>query len=191
MSPLPPMWSGSRGSSLRRLPTAALTSDEIASLRKLLWAAFADDDDGFTEPDWEHAVGGAHVVLEDSGEIVAHASVVERLLEIDGRPMRTGYVEAVATRPGRERRGHGSVVMREANEIIRPEYELGALGTGAFAFYERLGWERWRGPSFVRTPGGLVRTEEDDGFLMILRTTAAPLDLDAPISCDWRPGDVW
>jgi len=81
--------------------------------------------------------------------------------------------------------------MREANEIIRPEYELGALGTGAFAFYERLGWERWRGPSFVRTPGGLVRTEEDDGFLMILRTTAAPLDLDAPISCDWRPGDVW
>jgi len=177
--------------SLRRLPTEALTSDQIASLRELLWAAFADDDDGFTETDWEHALGGAHVVLEQAGEIVAHSSVVERLLETDGRPMRTGYVEAVATRPGHERRGHGSAVMREANGIIRAEYELGALGTGAFPFYEGLGWERWRGPSFVRTPEGPVRTEEDDGFLMVLRTTEVPLDLEAPISCDWRSGDLW
>jgi aminoglycoside 2'-N-acetyltransferase I len=177
--------------SVRRIPTDGLTTDEIASIRELLWAAFADEDEGFTETDWEHALGGVHVVLEEAGGIVAHASVVERVLEIDGRPMRTGYVEAVATKPGLERRGHGSAVMREVNEIIRAEYELGALGTGALAFYERLGWERWRGPSFVRTPAGPVRTEEDDGWIMVLRTADSPLDLDAPISCDWRTGDVW
>jgi len=87
-------------------------------------------------------------------------------------------------------RRHRSVVMRAITAIVRAAYALGALGTGAFGFYERLGWERWRGPSFVRTPEGLVRTEADDGFLMVLQTPP-PLDLDAPISCDWRTGDVW
>ena len=35
-------------------------------------------------------------------------------------------------------------------------------------------------------------TPDVDGFIMVLATpTTPPLDLAAPISCDWRPGDVW
>ena len=45
------------------------------------------------------ALGGTHVLLEVGGAIVSHASVVERILESGEHPMRTGYVEAVATRP--------------------------------------------------------------------------------------------
>jgi aminoglycoside 2'-N-acetyltransferase I len=82
--------------------------------------------------------------------------------------------------------------MEAAGSYIRDRFELGALGTGRAAFYERLGWRTWRGPSAVRTPGGEHPTPEDDGFIMVLETPSTPpLDPADPISCDWRPGDVW
>lgn len=162
------------------------------SIRELLRDAFADDEEGFAQLDWEHALGGVHVVLKVDDTIISHAAVVERTLEIDGQPFRTGYVEAVATRIGHHGRGFGSAVMAEVNDIIRERFELGALGTGRFTFYERLGWERWRGPSSVRTQHGLVRTHDDDGSILALRTPASRLvSLEDPMSCEWRPGDVW
>jgi aminoglycoside 2'-N-acetyltransferase I len=81
--------------------------------------------------------------------------------------------------------------MRVVAEIVAG-YELGALGTGEQAFYERLGWRTWHGPSAVRTDDGERPTPDDDGYLMVLATPASPpLDLDVSISCEWRPGDVW
>lgn len=178
--------------SIRRVATEDLRPEEVAAIRELLAETFGDEDGGFGELDWEHALGGVHVVLEDSATIFAHAAVVERTIEIDGRPFRTGYVEAVGTKVGHHGRGHGTAVMRVVGEIIRERFELGALGTGRFAFYERLGWERWRGPSSVRTPDGLLRTPDEDGWILVLRTPASgAIRLEAPISCDWRPGDVW
>ena len=155
-------------------------------------AAFGTGEEAFADDDWAHALGGQHFVLDEDGEILSHASVVERVLEIGGRPLRTGYVEAVATDPGAQGRGHGSAVMAAATEHIRATQELGALGTGRHAFYERLGWETWRGHASVRTPDGERRTPDDEGYILVLRTPDSPaFDLDDPISCDWRPGDVW
>jgi aminoglycoside 2'-N-acetyltransferase I len=181
---------------IRRAATGDLRPREVRAIRAILVAAFEGDEDGaFTEDDWQHALGGVHVIGATGGDIVAHASVVERPIEVAGRPLRAGYVEAVATAPECQGEGHGSAVMGEVNEVIRAGFELGVLGTGRFSFYERLGWERWRGPSFVRTAAGEVATPGDDGALMVLRTPSTPvdppLDLGAPISCDWRPGDVW
>jgi len=180
---------------LRRLPTQALTDDEARAIRALMEIAFHDDDEpdeAFDDDDWEHALGGTHVVLDLDGEIVAHASVVERWLHVGGVPLRTGYVEAVATAPDRQGSGFGTLVMADVGEIIRAGFELGGLGTGAQHFYERIGWRVWTGPTFVRAPGGDRATPDDDGFVMVLRTPSTPrLDETAPISCDWRPGDVW
>jgi aminoglycoside 2'-N-acetyltransferase I len=177
---------------IRRLPTAGLTGAEIDAIRTILWAAFLEDDEGFTEDDWEHGLGGIHVVAEVDGRIRAHGSVVPREIHVGGIPLATGYVEAVATDPERQRMGLGTAVMREIGDIIRATYELGLLGTGEHAFYKRLGWRTWRGPSAVRTPDGDRPTPVDDGYLMALPTPVSPvLDFDAPISCDWRPGDVW
>jgi aminoglycoside 2'-N-acetyltransferase I len=178
---------------LRRLATGDLTPGEISEIRSVLDAAFGDDEDQrFTDDDWDHAVGGLHVVVDVDGEIVAHGSVVERALEIDHQPVRTGYVEAVATKPGRQGRGHGATVMRAIDDEIRARFELGALGTGSHGFYERLGWETWVGPSSVRTPDGERRTPDEDGYIMVLRTPSTPpFDPRATISCEWRPGDVW
>ena len=179
-------------SRVRRVATDDLTAAESAALRALLWAAFPPGEEGFTEDDWEHALGGMHFLLEDMGEIAAHASVVERDLHIAGRPVRTGYVEAVATAPTSQGRGLGTVVIRDVNAYIRDAFEMGALGTGLHGFYERLGWETWRGPTSVRADRGERRTPDDDGYILVLRTPTSPqLDLGAPITCDWRPGDVW
>ena len=178
---------------LRTLATTQLTEPEIAVIRALMADAFGpDEDERFTDDDWGHALGGTHFVLELGGEIVSHASVVERAIEVDGRPLRTGYVEAVATAPDRQGNGFGSIVMAAADAHIRDRFELGALGTGRHHFYERLGWSRWQGPSSVRTPEGAEPTPDDDAYIMVLATPTSPsLDLSAPISCESRPGDVW
>ncbi len=179
---------------LRRLATSDLTPAERTSIRALLDAAFdhEDPDERFSEDDWQHALGGTHVVLDLDGEIVAHASVVPRDLRADGRSVRTGYVEAVATVPARHGQSFGTIVMKDVGDLIRDGFELGALGTGAYHFYERLGWTAWRGPTAVRTDDGERRTPGDDGFILVLRTPTTPtLDDTGPISCDWRPGDVW
>lgn len=180
-------------SRLRRLPTEKLTTDEVAAIRDLLAAAFGPgDEDRFTEDDWQHAIGGIHFVLDLGGDVGAHASVVERELHVDGRPLRTGYVEAVATAPSLQGTGLGTRVMREVGSFIDHRFELGALGTGSHRFYQRLGWVTWEGPSSVRTPTGEQPTPDEDGYIMVLRTRSSPpLDLTAPITCDWRPGDVW
>jgi aminoglycoside 2'-N-acetyltransferase I len=164
----------------------------MAAIREVVWAAFADDPQSFTEEDWAHALGGVHFVLEENGMVVAHASVVERELHAGEHQLATGYVEAVATRKDLWGRGHGSMVMREVGEYIDETFPLGALDTGLNTFYERLGWVTWNGPTFVRTESGLVRTREDDGNVMVRLTPTSPkLDLSAPISCEWRSGDVW
>lgn len=145
-----------------------------------------------TEEDWQHALGGTHVLAEQDGRLVAHAAVVERTLYVGERPVRTGYVEAVATAPQRQGSGLGTIVMTEIGSMIRDGYELGGLGTGAHHFYERLGWIRWRGPTAVRTSAGLRRTPEEDGYILVLPTpTSPPLDLDAMLSCEDRAGDGW
>lgn len=184
---------GSDRPRLRRVSTQDLTVPEITAILALLVATFGpDDEERFTDDDWDHAIGGIHFVLDLDGDIIAHASVVERELHVDGRALRTGYVEAVAVAPDRQGAGSGSLVMGDVTSYIGEQFELGALGTGRHRFYERLGWRTWTGPSFVRTADGPRRTPDEDGYLLVLSTPSSPpLDLAASISCEWRPGDVW
>lgn len=83
--------------------------------------------------------------------------------------------------------------MAVVGDVIRERFELGALGTGSQHFYERLGWQAWQGPAFVRTADGDVRTPDEEGFILWLRTPSTPPEITGsePLSCEWRPGDVW
>lgn len=172
------------------LDTADAPEDVLMRAHELCLRAFDGD---FDPEDWEHALGGRHFLVFEGGMPLSHASVVERILWIDDIPYRTGYVEAVATEPSHQGLGLGTAVMRQAGEWIRGTFELGCLGTGEHHFYERLGWERWRGSSAVRHPDGThVPTREDDDGLMILRTEATRgLDLTGLIACSPRSGDDW
>jgi aminoglycoside 2'-N-acetyltransferase I len=178
--------------SVRRVRSGDLTRDELAAIRALCDAAWAGPGDPFGDDDWQHGLGGVHVLVEDGGEILAHGSVVPRTLRTGEIDVATGYVEAVATWPAHRRRGHGTSVMREVTALVDGAFALGALCTSVPGFYERLGWTRWTGPTSVRVDGGERPTPEEDGGVLIRMTRSSPpLDPSAPISCDWRPGDVW
>jgi aminoglycoside 2'-N-acetyltransferase I len=176
---------------LRRAATAELSGGELEAVRRLVFGAFAGR---FDEHDWEHALGGVHVLAVEDGAVVAHGSVVPRMLTAGELALRTGYVEGVATREDRRRRGLATLVMAEAGKVVQEGYELGALadGTRVPGFYQRLGWEAWQGPTWAAGPDGPARTAEEDGSVLVLRTPATgTLDLTGPLTCDWRPGDVW
>ena len=171
--------------------TAELDGRELEAVRRLLFQAFAGR---FDEHDWAHTLGGTHVLVSEEDGPVAHGAVVPRTLVAGGRALRAGYIEGVATRGDRRGRGLATLVVRELGRVVQRTYELGALsdGTGIPGFYHRLGWETWQGPTWVDGPDGPVRTAEEDGGVLVLRTPAtAGLDLAAPLTCDWRAGDVW
>ena len=132
-------------------------------------------DGDFSTDDVAHAMGGIHWLAEGRGRIVGHASVVPRLLEADGVPVATGYVEAVATHPDwrrpRDREPPDDPGERAHRRDVRAGRPVARTST---ACMRGLGWERWRGPTYVRTADGLVRTEDEDDGIMILRTPRTP-----------------
>ena len=174
---------------LRTSHTAELDTAALAGARALLDDVFAGE---LTDDDWEHALGGVHVLLSDDGELVGHASVVQRRLLHGGRALRTGYVEGVGVRADRRGRGHGAALMDAIERVVRGAYELGALGTTdeAHDFYVARGWRPWQGELSALTPGGIRRTPEEQGGVLVLPLTA-PLDFESELTCDWRDGDVW
>jgi aminoglycoside 2'-N-acetyltransferase I len=173
-------------------PTHELSPDQLAEVRALCDAAWSVTDETFDDNDWRSAQGGMHFILSDGGAMVSHGSVVERVLELDGRSLRAGYVEAVATLPARQGEGLGTIVIREITAFIDRTYELGALNTGVAPFYERLGWRRWPGRTGVRTAGGLQLTPEEDGGVFVRYPGEVPATTARSLlTCDWRPGEVW
>lgn len=167
------------------LRTDELSEDRLARIRALLLDAFDGD---FSDHDWAHALGGWHVLIGDE----AHAAVVERTIDIGRYALRAGYVESVATAPASQRHGLGSSVMRRVGDLLRERFDFGVLSTNRHRFYERLGWERWQGPTYVRHGDAVVRTADEDAGIMVLRYGAtATLDLTQTITCDSRPGDDW
>ena len=169
--------------------TGDASPELLQEIRSVLESAF---EGGFTGDDWDHTLGGWHVVVTDTDEVVSHAAVVARILEFDGRTLSTGYVEGVGTRPDRQGEGLGTLAMELIATLIQEHFEVGALSTGDPGFYERLGWERWRGPSFVRRGSELLRTEDEDAGLMVLRFGGSEaVDIGGSITCEDRPGDAW
>ena len=169
--------------------TADLDAHTRSAVRDLLDAAYGGG--AFADTDWEHALGGMHVLSHDGDDVVGHAALVQRRLLHGGRALRTGYVEAVGVHPSHRRRGIATALMREVVRLVRGGYELGALAASeeAVALYAGLGWVRWTGPTAALTPDGITATPDEDS-IMVLPVTAA-LDPAAELVCDWRDGDVW
>jgi aminoglycoside 2'-N-acetyltransferase I len=176
---------------LIRRTTAELTAEQRSQLRRLFDQAWGGKGGTFDDNDWQAALGGSHFILHEDGLIVSHAAVVERTLEFAGTPMRTGYVEAVATLPERQGEGHATRVMAEVNAFIDREYEVGALGAAAPEFYARIGWAPWPALTAARTADGVRMTPEEDGHIFVRPVEAAAVAKEALLVCAGRPGDPW
>ncbi|QEU78606.1 GNAT family N-acetyltransferase [Streptomyces subrutilus] len=171
--------------------TAELTGGELAEVRALLDGAFGGR---FAEEDFEHALGGVHVLVRSAGgELVAHGSVVQRRAVHRGRALRTGYVEAVAVRADRRRQGLGGRVMDGLERVIGGAYLLGALSASAdgAGLYAGRGWQVWAGELGTLGPGGPVRLAEEEGTTYVWAPPGAALpDPAGRLDFDWRNGDV-
>ena len=177
------------------LHTWQLEAARLAVIRRMLDDAYEGE---FADADWEHTLGGVHALVWEGGEPIAHGSVVQRRLlytppesTASARALRGGYIEGVAVRADRRRRGLGRAVMAALGDVARGAYALGALSASdeGRALYESLGWRHWRGRTFAMTPTGTVRTEAEDAGIFVL--PVEPLDLGGDLTCDWRDGDVW
>ncbi len=172
---------------LRTVHTADLSDGSAAAIRELLDGAFGK----VSEDTYQNVLGGVHALLVEDGALIGHASVVQRRMLHGGRALRTGYIEGVAVRADRRRRGHGAALMSALERIVRAGYQFGALGASddGAQLYVARGWQQWRGPIAALTPDGIRRTPDKAGAIYVLPVT--PVDLSGELVCDWRPGSVW
>lgn len=71
------------------------------------------------------------------------------------------------------------------------DYEIACLETEDPEFYQRLGWEEWRGPLGGRSETGLLPTPDQRG-VMILRLPLTPrLDLDEQLTIEATGFRIW
>jgi aminoglycoside 2'-N-acetyltransferase I len=174
---------------IRVAHTADVEPAVLDDARRLLDEAFDGD---MSEEDWRHCLGGVHALAFDGDALVGHAAVAQRSMLVRGRALRCGYVEGVAVRADRRRRGYAGAMMAELERVIEAAYDFGALCASdeAVGFYRARGWRVWEGPTSVFAPDGIAPTPEEDGAVFMWPGAVAP-DVTAPIACDWRDGDVW
>ncbi len=168
--------------------TDALSAPDVRAILSLCEAAYEEDVSG----DLRDVGAGVHALGRMSGILVTHAMIVARQLQMrDGAFMHTAYVELVATAPAHQRHGHATTLLR-ALERRMQGFDLGALSPSDAAFHARFGWELWRGPLSVRTATGMEPSPDDESVMIRrLPQTPSQLDLEAPLSIEWRAGDVW
>ncbi|MFJ6699143.1 GNAT family N-acetyltransferase [Streptomyces sp. NPDC091272] len=175
---------------LHTVHTAHLTPAELGALRGLLDTAF---DGGFADEDWDHSLGGMHALISEEGELIAHGSLIQRRVLHRGHSLRVGYVEAVAVRPDRRRRGLGGRIMAALEEIVDGAYLFGALSASASgaALYAGRGWQVWPGGLAALGPEGVVPLPDEEGSTYVRPAAGRNLpDPQSALYFDWRNGDV-
>ena len=136
---------------------------------------------------------GLHVFGYLDGELVSHAVLTTRWLQVDNDPlMRTAYIDAVSTMRAFQGRGYGGAVMRRiADAAADAEYDIACLETERIGFYEQLGWEVWRGALGGRSEQGLVLTPDQKG-IMILHLPRTPLlNVGGLLTIECSPARIW
>lgn len=167
-------------------PASSLAPADHAVILALCTTAYEED---FT-PILAQFPDPIHIIGRIDTSIVTHALWVTRWLQPQGHPLlRTAYVEAVATLPIEQGRGHATALIAALPPLLT-EFDLAALSPSEPQFYARLGWQSWQGPLAVRTPTGLESTPDEEA--MILRLPRTPsLDLTTTLSIEPRDGEAW
>jgi aminoglycoside 2'-N-acetyltransferase I len=163
-----------------------LSQDEIRKILSLLTDAFEED----FEPFLQSFKQPTHVIAKLGDKLVSHALWITRWLQVSDYPLlHTAYVEAVATEGSHRRSGYATLVMARLNQEIQ-DYDIGALSPADTTLYARLGWEYWQGPLYSRKEDQFILVPNETA--MILRTKNTPgLNTHAPLSIEWREGEVW
>ena len=166
----------------------AFAAENISDLLELFDDAYEGD---FSEQDWYHTIGGNRFVVMLDDCIVAHAAVVPREVHINGTPLTVGYLEGVAVSTSHQGQGIGNQLVQYVTQFCSINYQLSMLSTDEFRFYEKLGWQQFRGKSGVIVDGiPSLTPEEDEGIMYLTGAATEPLEISTAY-CTWREGDCW
>ena len=129
------------------------------------------------EQSWSSARPELRLVGRTDGHVVAHAAVLRRFLQINGRAQLVGDVGLVAVDPARQGSGLGAALLgrvREALCGLGMPFGFLTCGERVAGFYARGGWSRVPGPTrMIRADG---RMQVYGGVSMVL-ALATPLDV--------------
>jgi len=101
-----------------------------------------------------------HILGRTDGYVASHVALFAQRFDFDGRQVRAGYIEDVATDPLHLGQGAATAALRFAEHYARSlELEVLGLATGIPEFYARLGWRLWFGTHMVRK-GEVVFADE-------------------------------
>ncbi len=172
---------------IRVLHSSSLSESLRRAIVELCNRAYESD----MEPILDTFVDATHLVGFYKNTLVCHALWVTRHVQPGTNPiMRTAYVEAVATDVEYRKRGFASAIMQHLIGEIQ-DYDLAALSPANLTFYERLGWELWHGPLFIRKNDDLIPSVDDEEVMIFRLPKTPPLDLHGTLSAEWREGELW
>ena len=136
--------------------------------------------------------GGWHFLAYHDKQLVSHALVTTRWLQPECQPLlKTAYIDAVATLPAYQGLGYGSALMRQLASDIDREYVIACLETDRETFYERLGWQTWRGPLAGRSEQGLIPTPDQCGVMVLQLSQTPLLNLDSALTIECQTERIW
>jgi len=171
---------------IEHLRSTELTPALAAAVLNVCDAAYETS----TAPFFESLGAGDHLLGIRDGVVVSHLMWITRWLQPAGRqPLRTAYVEMVATEPAMQRQGFATALLEKFATLV-DDFELAALCPATEGLYARLGWRFWHGPLSARRAGTIVPTPGERVMILPLPLTPA-LDSEQPLSIEWRAGEVW
>jgi nodulation protein A len=174
----PPLWSSAWEDDL--LP------GDHAEVAALLASAFPRSSTPFGgERSWSSARPELRLLARGPGTagVVAHAGVLRRFVQVDGRSQLVGDVGLVAVDPARHGSGLGAALLAEvAAALVRLDVPFGFLTCGEHVagFYARGGWVRVPGPT---------RMVRADGRVQVYGGVSMVLPVGAPLA-DWPAGRI-
>ncbi|AXE32621.1 GNAT family N-acetyltransferase [Chromobacterium phragmitis] len=170
------------------VPNRDLTAQQRDHILSLCTQAYEED----FSPYLDLLDDATHLMVSEEGELVSHVAWLPRELRVEGLPpLRSAYIEAMATLPGLQGKGYGSAALTAVPALIGDDYDIAALSPSEADFYARRGWELWLGPLAYQENGSLVETPEEEVMIYRLFHTPSALDLSGSLETDWRPGEVW
>jgi len=175
--------------SVRMYPTEALTPALRAAVIDVCVAAHEEED--FRNLFTHIPSGGRHFLAYCGDELVSHAVATTRWAQPAGLPiLPTAFVDAVSTLPVYEGRGYGSAAMNALVAAV-DDHEIACLQTDIPGFYERLGWDLWRGPLAGRGENGLIPTPDQRGVMVHRLPRTPALDLETLLTIEPQPNRIW
>jgi GNAT superfamily N-acetyltransferase len=182
------------------IPAQQLTLTDLRSIQALCTRAFEED----VWCDYDYLKSAFHLIGRVDERIVSHALWTDRILVVDGQaPLKTAYLEYVATEPVLQGQGLASQLLRVFIEYIQNDlllrtqlhidkpYQWAALAPEDSDFYQRLGWELWVGDLAIRLEDGqTIATPDDD--VMVYRLARTPIfSVTGALSAEYREGEWW